>query len=125
MNSLGSMRFMTQRSQSAQGMPKFGKAAQEGEVRLAPIDDVVVIIAARGRAAHHQEQHISPGAKPSNRSVSHPCSARVSSTSRTAVYGPVRTVVWSHSSSNLDCLDRVFRPCNSRGDNRRSGRYPA
>src|SRR6516162_2341079 len=46
---------------------------------------------------------ISPGAKPSpwdspmptsNRSVSHPCSARVSATSRTAVYGPVRTVVW-------------------------------
>jgi hypothetical protein len=30
----------------------------------------------------------------SNRSVSHPCSARVSATSRTAVYGPVRTVVW-------------------------------
>jgi hypothetical protein len=46
---------------------------------------------------------ISPGAKPSpwdspmptsNRSVSHPCSARVSATSRTAVFGPVRTVVW-------------------------------
>jgi hypothetical protein len=30
----------------------------------------------------------------SNRSVSHPCSARVSATSQTAVYGPVRTVVW-------------------------------
>ena len=30
----------------------------------------------------------------SNRSASHPCSARVSATSRTAVYGPVRTVVW-------------------------------
>src|SRR5262245_28513916 len=30
----------------------------------------------------------------SNRSVSHPCSKRVSATSRTAVYGPVRTVVW-------------------------------
>src|SRR6516225_1157784 len=30
----------------------------------------------------------------SNRSVSHPWSARVSATSRTAVYGPVRTVVW-------------------------------
>jgi hypothetical protein len=46
---------------------------------------------------------ISPGAKPSpwdslmptsNRSVSHPCSARVSATSRTAECGPVRTVVW-------------------------------
>ena len=30
----------------------------------------------------------------SNRSVSPPCSKRVSATSRTAVYGPVRTVVW-------------------------------
>src|SRR6201996_3271421 len=30
----------------------------------------------------------------SNRSACHPCSARVSATSRTAVYGPVRTVVW-------------------------------
>src|SRR6202051_254466 len=30
----------------------------------------------------------------SNRSACHPCSNRVSVTSRTAVYGPVRTVVW-------------------------------
>src|SRR6201981_1148506 len=30
----------------------------------------------------------------SNRSACHPCSSRVSATSRTAVYGPVRTVVW-------------------------------
>src|SRR5712671_7478291 len=30
----------------------------------------------------------------SDRSVSHPWSKRVSATSRTAVYGPVRTVVW-------------------------------
>jgi RNA-directed DNA polymerase len=30
----------------------------------------------------------------SDRSVSHPCSARVSATSRTAVYGPVCMVVW-------------------------------
>ena len=46
---------------------------------------------------------ISPGAKPSpwdspmptsNRSAYRPCSKRVSVTSRTAVYGPVRTVVW-------------------------------
>ena len=46
---------------------------------------------------------ISPAVEPSppgsqmrtsNRSVSHPCSKRVSATSRTAVYGPVRTVVW-------------------------------
>ena len=37
---------------------EFGKAAQEGEVRLAPIDDVVIIVAARDRAAHHQEQHL-------------------------------------------------------------------
>jgi len=36
---------------------EFGKAAQEGEVRLAPIDDVVVIVAARDRAAHRQKQH--------------------------------------------------------------------
>jgi hypothetical protein len=37
---------------------KLGKAAQEGEVRVAPIDDVVVIVAARDRAAHHQEQYL-------------------------------------------------------------------
>ena len=37
---------------------EFGKAAQEGEVRFAPIDDVVVIVAARDRAAHYQEQHL-------------------------------------------------------------------
>jgi hypothetical protein len=30
----------------------------------------------------------------SNRSVCPPCTKRVSVTSRTAVYGPVRTVVW-------------------------------
>jgi hypothetical protein len=42
----------TQRSQSEQG--KFGKAAQEGEVRLAPIDGVVVIVAGRDSAAHHR-----------------------------------------------------------------------
>src|SRR5258708_27993611 len=30
----------------------------------------------------------------SNRSACHPYSNRVSATSRTAVYGPVRTVVW-------------------------------
>src|SRR6516164_8983879 len=30
----------------------------------------------------------------SNRSACHPCSNRVSATSRTAVYGSVRTVVW-------------------------------
>src|SRR5258705_13509255 len=30
----------------------------------------------------------------SNRSACHPCSNRVSATSRTAVYGPVCTVVW-------------------------------
>ena len=46
---------------------------------------------------------ISPAVEPSlpgspmrtsNRSVCPPCSKRVSATSRTAVYGPVRTVVW-------------------------------
>src|SRR3981081_2799789 len=34
----------------------------------------------------------------SNRSACHPCSNRVSVTSRTAVYGPVRTVVWEGGS---------------------------
>ena len=37
---------------------EFGKATQKGEVRLAPIDDVVVIVAARDRAANHQKQHL-------------------------------------------------------------------
>jgi RNA-directed DNA polymerase len=57
----------------------------------------------RNMPAAAMDPGISPGAKPSrwdspmptsNRSVSHPCSARVSAASRTAVYGPVRTVVW-------------------------------
>jgi hypothetical protein len=39
-------------------MMKFRKAAQEGEVRLPPIDNVVIIIAARDGAAHHQKQHL-------------------------------------------------------------------
>jgi hypothetical protein len=42
----------------------------------------------------------------SNRSVSHPCSKRV--TSRTAVYGPVRTVVWEGRVSRLP-LSRSIR----------------
>jgi hypothetical protein len=42
----------------------------------------------------------------SNRSVSHPCSKRV--TSRTAVYGPVRTVVWEGRASRLP-LSRSIR----------------
>jgi hypothetical protein len=46
LNRFGSMRFMTQRS------------AQEGQVRLAPIDDIFVIVAARDRPAHYQEQHL-------------------------------------------------------------------
>src|SRR3981189_668106 len=37
----------------------------------------------------------------SNRSACHPCSNRVSATSRTAVYGPVRTVVWEGRSREL------------------------
>jgi hypothetical protein len=35
---------------------EFGEAAQEGAVRVAPIDDVIAIVAARDRAANHQEQ---------------------------------------------------------------------
>ena len=37
---------------------KLGKAAQEGQMCLAPIDDVVVIVTARDRAAHDEEQHL-------------------------------------------------------------------
>src|SRR5258705_13127247 len=48
----------------------------------------------------------------SNRSACHPYSNRVSATSRTAVYGPVRTVVWEGRSREAppypDC-----RPLNS------------
>jgi hypothetical protein len=36
---------------------KLGKAAQEAQMRLAPIDDILVVVAARDRPAHHQEQH--------------------------------------------------------------------
>src|ERR1700694_2074270 len=45
----------------------------------------------------------------SNRSACHPCSNRVSATSRTAVYGPVRTVVWGGRS-------REAPPYPGRGD---------
>jgi Group II intron, maturase-specific domain len=57
----------------------------------------------RNMAGSGRGPGISPGAKPSpwgspmrtsDHSVSHPCSERVSPTSRTDVYGPVRTVVW-------------------------------
>src|SRR5215212_959734 len=41
------------------------EAAQEGEMGLAPIHDVVVTIAGRDCAAHHQEQHFRQG-------ISHP-----------------------------------------------------
>jgi len=37
---------------------ELGEAAQERQMRLAPIDDVLVIVAARDRPAHHQEQHL-------------------------------------------------------------------
>jgi hypothetical protein len=65
---------------------------------------------------------ILPAAKPSplgfpmrtsDRSVSHPCSARVSATSRTAVYGPVRTVVWEGGAARLPSIP-IFDPIRSR-----------
>jgi hypothetical protein len=73
---------------------------------------------------------ILPGAKPSpwdspmptsNRSVSCPWSKRVSLTSRTAVYGPVRTVVWEGRSREAPPYpdpwhfsDLAFALCNVR-----------
>src|ERR1035437_5700288 len=47
----------------------------------------------------------------SNRSACHPCSNRVSATSRTAVYGPVRTVVWEGRSCEAPPLSRSQRLC--------------
>jgi hypothetical protein len=35
------------------------KAAQERQMRFAPIDDIVVVIAARNRSAYDEEQHLS------------------------------------------------------------------
>src|SRR5262249_15622595 len=37
---------------------KLGKAAQEGKVRRTPIDDIVVIVAARDGPTHHQKQDL-------------------------------------------------------------------
>ena len=37
---------------------KLGELLQERQVRFAPIDDVVIVVAARDRAAHHQKQHL-------------------------------------------------------------------
>jgi hypothetical protein len=37
---------------------ELGKATQKAQVSLAPIDNVLVIVAARDRPAHHQEQHL-------------------------------------------------------------------
>jgi hypothetical protein len=56
MNSLGSMGFMMQRSQSAQGMPKWNSAKPRRKARCALPQSVIV--AARDRAAHHQEQYL-------------------------------------------------------------------
>src|ERR1700676_1123099 len=53
---------------------------------------------------------------PSNRSASHPCSNRVSATSRTAVYGPVCTVVWEGRSCEAPPIP-IFGP--KRPDGRR------
>src|SRR5258705_4567660 len=51
----------------------------------------------------------------SNRSACHPYSNRVSATSRTAVYGPVRTVVWegrSREAPPYPDQGRLCRPPN-------------
>src|SRR5664279_521126 len=45
----------------------------------------------------------------SNRSACHPCSNRVSATSRTAVYGPVRTVVWEGRSCEAPPYPDLWR----------------
>jgi hypothetical protein len=37
---------------------ELGKAPQKRQMRLAPIDNVVVVVAARDRPAHHQEQNL-------------------------------------------------------------------
>jgi hypothetical protein len=54
------MRFMMQRSQSTQGMPKWNSAKPRRKVRCASPQSTMssVIVAARDRAAHHQEQHL-------------------------------------------------------------------
>src|SRR5580704_2691450 len=37
---------------------KFAEQSQERQMSLTPIDNVVIVIAARDRAAYHQKQHL-------------------------------------------------------------------
>src|SRR5260370_42681354 len=37
---------------------ELGEAPQERQMCITPINDVVIIVAARDRPAHHQEQHL-------------------------------------------------------------------
>jgi hypothetical protein len=39
---------------------ELGKASQKRQMRLAPIDDVLIVVAARDRPANHQEQNFDP-----------------------------------------------------------------
>src|SRR6266446_7871885 len=48
----------------------------------------------------------------SNYSAFHPCLERVSATSRTAVYGPVRTVVWEGRSREAPPYPDLWHLCD-------------
>jgi hypothetical protein len=37
---------------------ELGKAAQKRQMRVTPIDDVIIVVAVRDRPAHHQEQNL-------------------------------------------------------------------
>ena len=37
---------------------ELGESPQERQVRLSPVNDVVIVVAIRDRPAHHQEQHL-------------------------------------------------------------------
>jgi len=37
---------------------ELGKAPQKRQMRIAPIDDVIIVVAVRDRPAHHQEQNL-------------------------------------------------------------------
>ena len=50
----------------------------------------------------------------SDRSVSHPCSARVGAPSRTTVYGPVCTVVWEGRSREAPPYPDLCQPADLR-----------
>src|SRR3954469_8699311 len=59
-NRSGSMRFMSVRSQSAQGSPKWNALKRRRNERWASpqVDDVVIVIVGGDGAAHDQEQHL-------------------------------------------------------------------